>query len=553
MLDIIRSSFGGEIVHLLSGGRLLKYPDQQPGFVIPSSFGVPVKDDVIPLSAINNDNESALGMAEKKFDSESDSVGSSAASTLSPDHIVDWYGPDDPENPRNWSNRKKLFVLAEICILTFSVYIGSAMYSPGIDQVMAEFGVNNVVALLPLAVYVAAYGIGPMIFAPLSEAPLVGRNWIYIPSLLLFAILQIPTALVKNIGGFIVVRMITGLVASPPLANGGASIGDIISAKNLSYGLAIWSVSAVLGPVFGPFLGSIFAQIKGWRWTFWCLSWISGLAFVVLLFLLPETSEATILHRRARRLRKLMGNNKYTTKAEQEYANMSLGEFAYESFVRPVIITFKEPGVFFLNSYTALIYAVMYSWFEAFPLVFIGVHHFNLIQMGLSYFGILVGVVVAASVFCATMYFYVAPRLQSGAPPETIFRIALFAAPVLPASLLMFGWSSTASVNFIVPIIASGLFLVGGYTIFQVVFNYLGMSYPRFLASVFAGNDLFRSCFAAAFPLFAKAMFVNLDRPRFPVAWGSTLLAGISLLMVLIPIVLLALGHRLRSRSKYAN
>ncbi|KAK9258770.1 hypothetical protein V1519DRAFT_303569 [Lipomyces tetrasporus] len=79
------------------------------------------------------------------------------------------------------------------------------------------------------------------------------------------------------------------------------------------------------------------------------------------------------------------------------------------------------------------------------------------------------------------------------------------------------------------------------------------MSYPRFLASVFAGNDLFRSCFAAAFPLFAKAMFVNLGGERFPVAWGSTLLAGIALLMVLIPVVLLVLGHRLRSGSKYAN
>ncbi|KAK9243447.1 major facilitator superfamily domain-containing protein [Lipomyces tetrasporus] len=552
MLDIIRASFGGEIIHLLSGGRLLKYPDQQPGFVVPSTFGVRVADDIVPLS---NDPEAALKLADEKLDSESDYSSSSAASTLSPSYVVDWYGPDDPENPRNWSDMKKLLILAEICFLTFSVYIGSAMYTPGIEQIMEEFHVGSVVALLPLAVYVAAYGIGygPMIFAPLSEAPLIGRNWVYIPSLLLFVVLQIPTALVKNIGGFIAVRAITGFVSSPPLANGGASIGDVVSVNNLSYGLALWSVSAVLGPVFGPLLGSIFAQVLGWRWTFWALSWISGLAFIVLLFLLPETSEATILQRRARRLRLLTGDNRYTTKAEQEYANFTLREFAYESFVRPFVITFTEPGVFFLNSYTALIYAVMYSWFEAFPLVFVGIHHFNLIQTGLSYFGIMIGATVAAIAFCSAMYFYLAPRLQRGAPPETIFRIALFAAPILPVSLLMFGWSSTASVHWIVPIIASGLFLLGGYTVFQVVFNYLGMSYPRFLASVFAGNDLFRSCFAAAFPLFAKAMFVNLGGERFPVAWGSTLLAGIALLMVLIPVVLLILGHRLRSGSKYAN
>ncbi|KAK9244238.1 major facilitator superfamily domain-containing protein [Lipomyces tetrasporus] len=550
MLDIIRASFSGEIIHLLSGGRLLKYPDQQPGFIVPSTFGVRAADGIVSMS---NDLESTLKLAEEKVDSDSDYSSSSGGSTLSASFVVDWYSPDDPENPRNWSDMKKLLILAEICFLTFSVYIGSAMYTPGIVQIMEEFHVGSVVALIPLAVYVAAYGIGPMIFAPLSEAPLIGRNWVYIPSLLLFVVLQVPTALVKNIGGFIAVRAITGFVSSPPLANGGASIGDVVSMNNLSYGLALWSVSAVLGPVFGPLLGSIFAQVLGWRWTFWALSWISGLAFIVLLFFLPETSEATILQRRARRLRLLTGDNRYTTKAEQEYANFTLREFAYESFVRPFVITFTEPGVFFLNSYTALIYAVMYSWFEAFPLVFVGIHHFNLIQTGLSYFGIMIGATVAAIAFCSAMYFYLAPRLQRGAPPETIFRIALFAAPILPISLLLFGWSSTASVHWIVPIIASGLFLLGGYTVFQVVFNYLGMSYPRFLASVFAGNDLFRSCFAAAFPLFAKAMFVNLGGERFPVAWGSTLLAGIALLMVLIPVVLLVLGHRLRSGSKYAN
>lgn len=32
--------------------------------------------------------------------------------------LVDWYSDDDPENPRNWSSGKRLFVLFEICLLT---------------------------------------------------------------------------------------------------------------------------------------------------------------------------------------------------------------------------------------------------------------------------------------------------------------------------------------------------------------------------------------------------------------------------------------------------
>lgn len=35
----------------------------------------------------------------------------------------------------NWSTTKKVFVTFEICLLTFSVYIGSAIYSAGTESV----------------------------------------------------------------------------------------------------------------------------------------------------------------------------------------------------------------------------------------------------------------------------------------------------------------------------------------------------------------------------------------------------------------------------------
>ena len=41
-------------------------------------------------------------------------------------NLVTWYGPNDTANPQNWSLFKKCCVTAEMCILTFSVYIGSA-------------------------------------------------------------------------------------------------------------------------------------------------------------------------------------------------------------------------------------------------------------------------------------------------------------------------------------------------------------------------------------------------------------------------------------------
>lgn len=47
------------------------------------------------------------------------------------DNIVTWYGPGDPANPQNWSVIKKCWTTFLLCLLTFSIYIGSAIYAPG--------------------------------------------------------------------------------------------------------------------------------------------------------------------------------------------------------------------------------------------------------------------------------------------------------------------------------------------------------------------------------------------------------------------------------------
>ena len=151
------------------------------------------------------------------------------------------------QNPRNWTRPKKFFVTFEICLLTFSVYIGSAIYSSGILGVAQEFGVSRVAATLGLTLFVAGYGLGPMLWSPLSEIPQTGRNPIYILTLALFVVLQVPTALATNFGMLLAFRFITGFIGSPSLATGGASIGDMYSPAKRTYGLAVWGIGAVCG------------------------------------------------------------------------------------------------------------------------------------------------------------------------------------------------------------------------------------------------------------------------------------------------------------------
>lgn len=72
-------------------------------------------------------------------------------------------------------------------------------------------------------------GMGPLLWSPMSELPMFGRNIPYVITFALFIILSIPTALVDNFGGFLFLRFLLGFFGSPCLATGGASMGDLVS------------------------------------------------------------------------------------------------------------------------------------------------------------------------------------------------------------------------------------------------------------------------------------------------------------------------------------
>ena len=49
-----------------------------------------------------------------------------------------------------------------------------------------------------------------------------------------------------------------------------------------------------VAPSLGPVLGGVLADRAGWRWIFWFLCILSGLALAVIVFLLPETARQVV-------------------------------------------------------------------------------------------------------------------------------------------------------------------------------------------------------------------------------------------------------------------
>ncbi|KAI9831972.1 MAG: hypothetical protein M1826_002700 [Phylliscum demangeonii] len=440
--------------------------------------------------------------------------------------LVDFYATDDPANPQNWSQAKKAFVTVQICLYTLAVYIGSAIYTPSEMGVMKEFGVAPVVAALALSVYVLAYGIGPLIFSPLSEIPLVGRNPPYIITFAIFVILCVPTALVHNIAGLVVLRFLQGFFGSPCLATGAASLQDMYSLIKVPYAL--------------------------WRWSLWEILWIAGPVFILLFLCLPETSTPNILLRRARRLRQLTHDDRLRSQGEIDQALLSVRQTVIGALWTPLQLMFLDPSIAFADLYIALCYAIFYSFFDSIPLAFgpgPSGYGFNVGETGLAFLSVTVGVVTSLCVYLAYLWFVVEPGIRKHGlqAPEKRLIPGLFVSFLLPIGLFLFGWTARPSIHWIVPLIGVSLISACIFIIFQTIFVYLPLSYPSRSASIFAGNAFARSVFAAAAILYSRPFYRTLN-----IGPGCSLLAGLAAGCIVGIFALYFYGPRLRASSRFA-
>lgn len=568
MSDFIRNTTLGVMIRFVTRNTHLQYPEERRDFELPESYvkaveaaqqRFPAARDASPDCAslkTSASTEPTLdpAMQERKIVQLEvpDVINHQTQPTLLADGtiLVDWYNPTDPANPQNWTSRKKALVSAIILCYTLAVYVGSAMCTPGYRQVMERFGVSRQLVSLTLSMYVLAYGIGPMLWSPLSEIPSIGRNPPYIFTFAIFVILTIPTALADNFAGLVVLRFLLGFFGSPCLATGPATLGDLYPLVKLPYALSLWAFAATSGPAIAPLISGFSVPAEGWRWAYWEMLWLSGPILIAMLLLLPETSSATILLRRAQRLRALTGNPSFKSQSEIDQSTLQIRDVVIESLWRPMQMMLLDPSIAFAALYSALIYGIFYSFFECFPLVYIGMHRFNLGEEGIVFLSVNVGAAIAIVMYWSYIYrvFEPAVRAHTLGPPERLLRPALPASFLFPIGLFIFAWTSSPEIPWIAPTIGIAVVLTGIFIVLQCIFLYLPLSYPRYAASLFAGNDLARSSLAAATIHFSQPLYDNLGVSR-----GVTLLAGLTVGCIAGIFALWHYGDRLRARSRFAQ
>jgi Major Facilitator Superfamily len=199
-------------------------------------------------------------------------------------NIVTFTGPDDPENPQNWSKGRRWFYTGILALMTWVVTFSSSVFSTGTRPVSAEFDVGTEVATLGTSLFVFGFGIGPMIWGPLSE--LYGRMPPLFFAFSIFAIFQIPVAVAQNIETIMLCRFFGGFFGVAPLAIIGGALADIWGNVDRGIAIALFAAATFVGPIAGVFVSvSLCRSHNQWLSHTHPLACSHALAFILMLML----------------------------------------------------------------------------------------------------------------------------------------------------------------------------------------------------------------------------------------------------------------------------
>lgn len=167
-------------------------------------------------------------------------------------NLVDWDGPEDPENPQNFSKLRKWIITVTMSSMTMWITFASSVFSTATMVTAKEFGVSTEVMILGTSLTVFGFAVGPLCWAPLSE--LYGRRLPLFLGYAIFAIFQIPVAVAQNLQTIMVCRFFVGVFGCSPLAVVGGAMADIWNPVDRAVAIAMFSAATFLGPVLGPIM-----------------------------------------------------------------------------------------------------------------------------------------------------------------------------------------------------------------------------------------------------------------------------------------------------------
>ncbi|KAJ5855513.1 uncharacterized protein N7529_009457, partial [Penicillium soppii] len=466
--------------------------------------------------------------------------------------LVNWNGPDDLENPKNWEMKKKWLIVLIVSTYSLISPLSSSMVAPSLTAIGKDLdipaGVQQAVAM---SIFVLAYAVGPLFVGPLSE--IYGRVLVLQLTNLLYLFFNLGCSLAKTKAQIIVFRFLAGLGGSAPLAIGGGVVSDLFSAEQRGQAISIYSLMPLFGPAIGPIAGAFITENTTWRWSFYATTIADGVVQCLGFLFLRETYAPVLLAWKRDKLIKTSGNtNLHTAFDIQNRTTLTTLQIA---LTRPFRLLGTQIILQVLALYLTFLYGLMYLVLVSFPDLFsspkpegygesIGIGGLNYISLGLGFF---IGAQVVAPL---QDRIYIALKRRHSSPGRPEYRVPMMlpGAVLVPLGLFIYGWTAEYKTHWIGPNIGACLIAAGIMIGSLCTQAFLVDTYTVYAASALGAATVLRSLAGFGFPLFASSLYDRLG-----LGWGNSLLAFVAIVIGWpSPVILWFYGEKMRMRSPFA-
>ncbi|KAI0893580.1 MFS general substrate transporter [Annulohypoxylon nitens] len=552
-------------------------------------------------------------------------------------------------DPLRWPQTRKGIMVAISCTATcFTAYAAGA-YSEAANLIAADLNTTREGALAGVTTFCMGFAIAPMVLAPFSE--INGRYPVFAVAGLIFVVFQAVCGVVTNLAGMLAARFLKGVGGSVFSTMVGGVIADMYDKEDRNTPMAIFSGSVLIGTGLGPMVAAVMAQRWGeddkWKWIFWHQVIIDFVLMVAVVAFFKESRGSVLLSRKAKDLnlwytkleekgvygvlvrglnqdsgvvpshtvasnvqmpdvekekhrpalgvkhRSRLGGDAHLRRirwvVKEDKQRTSIAQMVSTSLIRPFLLLFTEPIVFFFSLWVSFAWAILYLTFGSIPLVFQRQYGFDGEQSGYVFTAMIVGSILSTIIGIYQENVLKHPRWQSelndsdtdssedrsgsrqesveqgdtdtratgfwaflrrkfpAESPESRLYFSCFTSVLLPAGLYLFGFAAQPSIHWMVPAFSIFLATMGIFYIYLATFNYLADIYQSYASSSLAAQSFCRNVLGGVFPLVTGPMIQNLGED----ATGG-LLGGIATALTAVPWVLVLFGERIRRRSSFA-
>ncbi len=156
-------------------------------------------------------------------------------------------------------SRKLLFLLVALTALG---EVSTQLIIPGLGAIEQALVAPAGSALMALSAFVAAFGLGQLLFGPLSDR--IGRRPVLIGGLALYVAATLAMLLVNDIHQFIAARVLQGLGACAALVLARTVVRDVWQAE-AGPALALTMIGMLYAIVVAPMVGGLLIKLFGWH------------------------------------------------------------------------------------------------------------------------------------------------------------------------------------------------------------------------------------------------------------------------------------------------